>query len=633
MTEANQPPRRLRFGVFEADIRTGELTKLGKRVRLQEQPFQLLAFLLDKPGQLVTREELRDKLWPQTIIDFDHGLNKAISKIREALGDSAENPRFIETIARRGYRFLADVSAVDEEEAESVNDEQSVTAAPRFTPVGIFPKQSYRVFRWFSPVVLALLLGYITWSFYPRKQVLPSIQSLAVLPLKNLSDDASQEYLADGMTDELINYLGQIKNLRVISRTSAMTYKDERKPLATIGRELNVEAVVEGSVFRSGDRVRITAQLIQVPADTQIWAQSYEGNMGETLALQSKVAHSIAEKIQGTLTPREEATPERSKVVDPNAHELYLKGRYFWNKRTGDGLKKAIAYFRQAIELNPASAEAYAGLADAYALSGDWEYGIFSPQVAFSEAKTAAAKALALDNKLSEAHTSLAFALDLYGWDWKAAEAEYKLAIELNPNYATAHQWYAWHLILMGQNREGVSELRKAESLDPLSLIVSADLADALCIANLLEEAIQQSKKTLELDQHFAVAHYELGQALEQKQRLDEAISEFQKAIEISGHSAVLDSSLAHAYAISGHREEATRIANDLESQNDKNPSAEANIALIYVGLGDKDQAMMWLNKAYYARFNPSILVRPAFDPVRSDPRFKDLSRRIGLPN
>jgi tetratricopeptide (TPR) repeat protein len=370
-----------------------------------------------------------------------------------------------------------------------------------------------------------------------------------------------------------------------------------------------------------------------VPADTQILALSYEGNLAEALALQSKVAHSIAEKIQGTLTPQEAATPEQSKVVDPNAHELYLKGRYFWNKRTGDGLKKAIAYFKQAIELDPASAEAYAGLADAYALSGDWEYGIFAPQVAFSEAKTAAAKALALDSKLSEAHTSLAFALDLYAWDWKAAEAEYKLAIELNPNYATAHQWYAWHLILMGQNREGVSELKKAESLDPLSLIVGADLADALCIANLPEEAIQQSKKTLELDQHFAVAHYELGQALEQKHRLDEAISEFQKAIEISGHSAVLDSSLAHAYAISGHREEAARIANDLELQNDKNPSAEANIALIYVGLDDKDQAMMWLNKAYHARFNPSILVRPAFDPVRSDPRFKDLLRRIGLPN
>src|ERR1700747_2237394 len=305
-----------------------------------------------------------------------------------------------------------------------------------------------------------------------------------------------------------------------------------------------------------------------LPSDTS-WL--FEPTTGVHQFGGGSVAHSIAEKIQGTLTPREAATPEQSKVVDPNAHELYLKGRYFWNKRTGDGLKKAIANFKQAIELDPASAEAYAGLADAYALSGDWEYGIFSPQVAFSEAKTAAAKALALDNKLSEAHTSLAFALDLYGWDWNAAEAEYKVAIKLNPNYATAHQWYAWHLILMGKNAEGISELEKAESLDPLSLIVGADLADALCIANLLEEAIQQSKKTLELDQHFAVAHYALGQALEKKQRFEEAISEFQKAIEISGHSAVLDSSLAHAYAISGHREDATRIANDLESQNDKN--------------------------------------------------------------
>src|SRR5712671_7512490 len=281
MTEANQPPRRLRFGVFEADIGTGELTKLGKRVRLQEQPFQLLAILLDKPGELVTREELRDRLWPQTIIDFDHGLNKAISKIREALGDSAENPRFIETIARRGYRFLADVSAVDDEEAESVNDEQSVTTAPRFTPVGIFPKQSYRAFRWFSPIVLALLLGYITWSFYPRKQ--PSIQSLAVLPLKNLSDDASQEYFADGMTDELITALGTISRLRVISRTSVMPYKHVRKPLPQIAHELKVDAVVEGTVLRSGEQVRITAQLIRATSDEHLWAESYQGDLRDAL--------------------------------------------------------------------------------------------------------------------------------------------------------------------------------------------------------------------------------------------------------------------------------------------------------------------------------------------------------------
>jgi Flp pilus assembly protein TadD len=253
--------------------------------------------------------------------------------------------------------------------------------------------------------------------------------------------------------------------------------------------------------------------------------------------------------------------------------------------------------------------------------------------VAFREAKAAATKALALDENLSEAHTSLAFALDLYGWDWNTAEKEYGLAIKLNPGYATAHLWYAWHLIMMGQNSQGISELRKAESLDPLSLIVSADLADALCIAHLYDDAVQQSKKTLEMDPHFAVGHYELGQALEQKQMHDEAIAEFQKAIEISGHSGVFDSNLAHAYAVSGQREDATKIARELESMHDRNPSAEANIALIYVGLSDPDQAMIWLNKAYDARFNPSILLRPAYDPLRSDPRFKDLLRRIGLPN
>ncbi len=320
------------------------------------------------------------------------------------------------------------------------------------------------------------------------------------------------------------------------------------------------------------------------------------------------MARSIAEQIRGTLKPQEQAALGKSRTVNPDAYEAYLKGRYFWNKRTGDGLKKAIEFFNHAIETDPTYAEAYSGLADAYALSGDWEYGVLSPQVAFRNAKAAATKALALDENLGEAHTSLAFALDLYGWDWKTAEAEYKLAIKLNPSYATAHLWYAWHLIVMGQNSEGISELKKAESLDPLSLIISADMADALCIAHLFDDAVQQSKKTLEMDPHFAVGHYELGQALEQKQMHDEAIAEFQKAIE-------------------------TKIAKDLESRNDQNPSAEANIALIYVGLGDQDQAMLWLNKAYDARFNPSILLRPAFDPVRSDPRFKDLLRRIGLPN
>lgn len=637
MTQATQCFKRLKFGVFEADFRTGELTKLGKRVRLQEQPFQLLAMLLDNPGKLVTREELHRKLWPETIVDFDHGLNKAISKIREALGDSAENPRFVETVARRGYRFLADVAVVHDE-LETAPRDLIVRREPRllhFIDASRSARRRARILAWsFLCLGAALLVGIaLSWSLYPWRHSVPTIRSLAVLPLKNLSGDSSQDYFADGMTDELIAQLGQINRLRVISRTSAMTYKGGHKPLAQIARELNVEAVVEGSVLRSGERVRIIAQLIRVPADTNIWAQSYEGDLRDMLALQSNVARSIAEQIQGTLKPQEQAALTKSKTVNPDAYEAYLKGRYFWNKRTGNDLKKAIEYFNHAIEVDPAYAEAYSGLADAYALSGDWEYGVLSPQAAFHEARAAATKALALDKNLGEAHTSLAFALDLYGWDWKTAETEYKLAIKLNPSYATAHLWYAWHHILMGQNSEGISELKKAKSLDPLSLIINADMADALCVAHLFDEAVQQGKRTLELDPHFAVAHYVLGQAFEQKKMHEEAIAEFRKAIEISGHSVAFESALAHVYAVSGRQEQAIKLAKDLESRNDQNPSAQASIALIYVGLDDPNQAMIWLNKAYDARFNPSILRRPAFDPIRSDPRFKDLLSRIGLPN
>jgi TolB-like protein/DNA-binding winged helix-turn-helix (wHTH) protein/Flp pilus assembly protein TadD len=635
MQQANCPPRRMRFGVFEADLRTGELTKQGKRLRLQELPFRLLVLLLEKPGELVTREELRGRLWPRTFVDFDHGLNKAISKIREALGDSAENPRFIETVARRGYRFLAEVAVEHERQSETVTGTPAMHGDPsplRPIDAGTSPRRPRRVLAGtlFGSGLVVVLATSLLWFIYPWGQASPTIRSLAVLPLENLSSDASQDYFAEGMTDQLITNLGQISTLRVIGRTSVMTYKSVRKPLAEIARELNVEAVVEGSVLRSGDRVRITAYLFQAPADILMWAQSYDEDLRDTLSLQSKVARDIAAQIRANLDPLERAALERSKTVNPAAYEAYLKGRYFWNKRTGDGLKKAIEYFNRAIEMDPTYAEAYSGLADSYALSGDWEYEVLSPQEAFSQAKAAANKAIALDDSLSEAHTSLAFALDLYGWNWEAAEEEYKRAIQLNPGYATAHLWYAWHLMVIGRNSEGIRELRKAESLDPLSLIISADMADALCIAHLYDESVQQSRKTLELDPNFSVAHYELGQAFTQKHLYDEAIAEFHRAIDLSGHNGAFDSNLAYAYAVLGRKEEAMKIVNDLQARND--PSADANIALVYLGIGDQDRAMIWLNKAYEARFNPSILLRPAFDVLRSDARFKDLRRRIGLP-
>jgi TolB-like protein/DNA-binding winged helix-turn-helix (wHTH) protein/Tfp pilus assembly protein PilF len=640
MRQANDPSGRLRFGVFEVDGRAGELTKRGLRIRLQEQPFQVLAMLLERPGELVTREELREKIWGQTIVDFDHGLNKAINKIREALGDSAENPRFVETVARRGYRFLADVTpvdtAVDKQPGPETDGLVPPPDSPRVEPavVGVPPKRPYRPRAWTGVGLgLALVLAAsLSWILYSQSQSSPKIRSLAVLPLESLSGDASQDYFTDGMTDALIADLGQISALRVISRTSAMAYKRVHRPLSEIARELNVEAVVEGTVLRSGERVRITAQLIQVPNEKHLWAQSYEGDLQDTLALQNSVARAIAKQIQVTLNPQEEAALKKSNPVKAEAYEAYLRGRYFWNKRTRDGLVKASDYFQHAIDTDPDYAGAYSGLADSYALSGDWEYGILSPQDAFPRAKAAATKALALDDNLSEAHTSLAFIQDLYDWGWASAEKEYKRALALNPGYATAHHWYAWHLIVMGRNGEGIAELKKAESLDPLSLIISADLADALCIAHRYDESVQQSQKTIEMDPHFAVAHYQLGQALEQKQKHDEAIAEFRRAIELSGGNTTFESNLANAYAASGRKEEAMKIVKDLESRQSQGSSTDASIALIYVGLGDNDRSMIWLNKAYQARFNPSILMRPVFDPLRPDPRFQDLLHRIGLP-
>jgi len=347
--------------------------------------------------------------------------------------------------------------------------------------------------------------------------------------------------------------------------------------------------------------------------------------------LQSSVARAIAGEVRATLNGQEQATLTASRAVDTEALEAYLKGRYFLNRRTADSLRTAISYFNHAIETDQTYAEAWSGLADSYTLSGDWKYSVLSRDDAYPKAQAAATKAIALDDNLGEAHASLAFALDLYGWDWDAAEREYKRALTLNPGYATAHQWYAWHLIMTGQTGEAIVEIKKAESIDPLSLIISADVADALCVAHLYDEAIRQSHKTLELDPNFAVGHYELGQALAQKQRHDEASAAFQRAIQLSGHSAAFDSNLAYVHGISGRTADAMKIFENLRTRLDRDPSIGADIALIHMGLGDHDAAMICLNGAYEARIKASILRRPAFDPLRSDARFKDLMHRIGL--
>src|SRR6202140_2271866 len=632
---------RLRFGVFELDRHAGELRKHGLRVRLQEQPFHILAMLLEHPGEVVTREELQKKLWPaDTFVDFDHGLNKAISKIREALGDSAESPPFVETVARRGYRFLAEVRPADAasvrspELATQLHPEPGSGDRADLTGKSAKPKQLLPSLGWkiSAFVVFLLTASLAAWKLHSGNRPPIVIRSLAVLPLESLSNDASQDYFADGMTDELISGLGQISALRVISRPSVMAYKHVRKPLPQIARELNVDAVVEGTVLRSGDQVRITAQLIEASSDKHLWSQSYQGELRDTLALQNQVARAIADQIRVNLNPQEQAALKNVKVVNPQAYESYLKGRYFWNKRTADGLKVALAYFNQAIDEDPKYAQAYSGLADTYSLLGDWQYAVMTPKEALPKAKAAAIKALELNSTLGEAHNSLAFCLDGFDWDFDSAGKEFRRAIELNPGYATAHHWLAWHLSLLGRYDEAIAEMRKAENLDPLSLIINADLAELLVLAHSYDESIRQSRKTIEMDPNFALAHNQLAQAYLQKHMYDEAVAELQKAVQLSGTSPTCIANLARAYVVSGRRSEALELLSELKKRSNPDYSNASEIAMIYASLGDTAQAMNWLEKGFEEGFNPGVLLRPGFDPLRSDSRFQNLVHRIGLP-
>src|SRR5271154_336175 len=640
--ESLRPNSVVRFGTYEVSLQSGEVRRAGLRIRVQQQPMKLLEILLEHPGEVVTREELRSRVWPsESFGDFDQALNIAIGKLRSALGDSAESPRFIETLPKRGYRFIADVSVFDVEarpkrQEPLAGDLPATDLGHKIQGIGlaVAPQRRLLPTRWII-VALALVLCLAILSVWRFRSQTPSptgIRSLAVLPLDNLSGEASQNYFADGMTDELITDLAQISALRVISRTSVMVYKGARKPLPQIARELSVDAVVEGTVLRSGDRVRITAQLIEASTDKHLWSQSYEGDLRDTLTLQKKVASAIADQIRINLTSQEQAALKSVKVVNPEAYESYLKGRYFWNKRTADGLKAALAYFNQAIEEDPKYAQAYSGLADTYALLGDWQYAVMTPKEALPKAKAAAMKALELDDGLSEAHNSLAFCLEGFDWDFASAEKEFRRAIDLNPGYATAHHWYSWHLSLLGRNTEAIAEMRKAENLDPLSLIINADLAELLLIAHFPDESIQQSRKTIEMDPNFALAHNQLGQGYLEKHMFGEAIAEIQEAIQLSGGSPTFTANLARAYAASGRKAAAMEQLNDLKKRSASGDPHSSEIAMIYAALGNNDQAMTWLEKSYEERFNPGVLLRPGFDPLRSDPRFRDLVRRIGLP-
>jgi TolB-like protein/Tfp pilus assembly protein PilF/predicted Ser/Thr protein kinase len=484
-------------------------------------------------------------------------------------------------------------------------------------------------------LVLAALIGLNVANLRDRllpRGAAPRIESIAVLPLENLTGDPGQEYFVDGMTEELIADLGQIEALRVISRTSVMQYKGVKKPLPQIARELNVDAVIEGSVMRAGNRVRVTAQLIQATSDRHLWAQSYERDLRDILALQSDVAQAIANEIKIKVTPQEQARLARTRPVSPEAHEAYLKGRYYWNLRTEEGLKKGIEYFQVAIEKDPGYALAYAGLADSYVVLAEWE--LMASKEAFPRAKAAALKALDMDETLAEAHVPLGAVRRDYDWDWVGADKEFKRAVELNPGYATAHQWYAEYLSAMGRHNEAIAEIKRAQELDPLSLMINAVGGYVFIYARRYDDAIAQCRRTLELNAGFYPAHLYLGWAYGYEKLYAQAISELQKAIALEEGNPSLAANLAWGYAASGKRTEALKIISTLKVLSRRKHVEHYGIAEIYVALGDFDQALAWLERAYeeHSWELAFLKVCPDFDPLRSDARFQDLLRRMNFP-
>jgi TolB-like protein/Tfp pilus assembly protein PilF len=563
----------VRFADFVLDLRAGELRKAGssKPVSLSDQPLQVLRELQKEPGQMVSREELIQRLWPGGGFgDFDHGLNKAVNKLREALGDSAETPKFIETVARRGYRFVVPVEEVNED------------------------------------------------------------RSLGVLPFENLSGDPAQDYFADGMTEALITELGKISALRVISRQSMMQYKGTKKSAQQIAQELNVEAIVEGSVLRVGDHVRTTAQLIAVRPERHLWANSYDRELRDVLALDNEMARAVAKEIKVTLTPEDEARLGGARTVNPPAHEAYLQGRYFLDRRTKAGVDKALGYFQQATELDPTYASAHASLAELFLVQGLYDPTHQMELLAKSQA--ASLKALELDDRLSTAHYTLA-AQRLRVWNWSEGEVEYRRAIELNPSDATAHAWYANLLITLGRMTEAEVEMQRAQDLDPLSLEVYGAATAFLWYARRYDELISRCREWVARDPNLEwYYHHTRGAAYVQMGRHQEATTELRIALKSSTLHDHTATELANALAVAGKREEALKMLDQVANT----PWRAFGAALVHTGLGERDEAFRSLQRAIELRapwpFVSLLKQDPRFDSLRQDPRFQDLLSRMNFP-
>lgn len=626
---------KLRFGVFQLDTLSGELYKHGVRIRLQEQPFQVLTVLLERPGEMVSRDELRERLWGHdTYVDFDHSLNISINKLRDALGDSAASPRFIETLPRRGYRFVAPVTIEPPIEAPA-----QIATPGSGEEVALRPNRKRSVpkarWPWIAAAALIVLAGMI-WFLNTRTH--PRIgrgrAMLAVLPFQDLTPERSQDYFITGLHDEMIAQLGRLDpgRLGVIARTSTVPYATNRKPVDQIGRDLHVDYILDGTVRRSADHYRITAELIQVSDQTHLWTQTYEPSLSDMLALQDDVARRVSAALSVRFLPEAQQEIQQYATANAEAYEAYLRGRAFWYQETHEGLEQAIAQFQKTIALDPNYAPAYVGLADSYNVMGG--YGFVPADEAFPKGKAAAAKALELAPNFSDAYTSMGFVSFYYDWNWNEAERLFKQALALNPNNKLAHEFYSSFLHAMGRLNEAEAENRIAKELDPLDAWLYDDKGWMLLSRRRPEQAIPEFRRAIELNPKFPAAHLSLAVAYIRIREFAKARAEIQKAEQLGGDPTRVLEILGSVEALSGDRKQAQDTVSSLINHQVSGRVSPYSVALIYTQLGEKKQALDWLEKAYKEKdtWIVWIGVLVEWDSLRSEPRFIDLLRELKMP-
>jgi len=636
----------VRFGEgFEVDLRAFELRRLGRALKLERIPLQVLLILIEQKGQLVTREEIAEKIWGKGVfLDTDNSINGAVRKIRQVLKDDPQQPHYVETLPGRGYRFIAPVTGEGITLAKSetgpvavqpISGESHLRANE--APVAVATVRGRQI-GWLivvlSGCVILGVAAWIGWHRFYAKGAAQRIRSIAVLPLQNLSGDPAQDFFADGMTEELITELSRIQSLRVISHTSVMEYKGTKKHLPQIAHELGVDGVLEGSVIREDDEVRVTVQLLDGPKDRHIWSESYERPLHGILNLQREVAEAAALQVRLQLTPEQKARVGSARPVNPEAYDAYLRGRYILSTQftLGPPLLQAKSDFEASIRKDPGFAEAYSGLADAYLYLALYRFA--SPEAAFQSAHDALRKAVQLDDSMGEVHDTLGVISWRHDWNWSEAEREFNQAIATAPSYSCGHEDRALFLAFLGRRAEAVAEIARINQID---LGPSAAMTEAGVYYQLRDypSMVEAAQRGIASNPNEWVEHNNLGIGYEGMGKLPEAILEYQKAVQLSNGDTDANASLAHAFAAMGKRAEAGKILRDLEGKSKNAYVSPYVLATVYAGLGEKDKAIQFLEKAYDQR-SPDISwhlkADLRIDGLRSDPRFLDLARRLGLP-